>query len=153
MFCLYTLPLARPAQAKIQMLTTSSWIVTIFLKSLLKSLGLFKKFMNSKLPNLRSCFLKRAHCSTLLELLSLLLYSFQMTPTLIWGILPCCCIFRENLHSFYTDQYAFSLFPIWARFKQNLDAKGKSIIFGGKAWFGYVPGGIIQSNIPAYNWA
>ena len=54
---------------------------------------------------------------------------------------------------FYTDQYAFSLFPIWARFNQNLDAKGKSIIFGGKAWFGYVPGGIIQSNIPAYNWA
>ena len=37
MFCLYTLPLARPTQAKIQMLTTSSWIVTI----LLKSLGLY----------------------------------------------------------------------------------------------------------------
>ena len=37
MFCLYTLPIARPAQAKIQMLTTSSWIVTILLKSLLKS--------------------------------------------------------------------------------------------------------------------
>ena len=34
MFCLYTLPLARPAHAKIQMLTTSSWIVTILLKSL-----------------------------------------------------------------------------------------------------------------------
>ena len=28
-FCLYTLPLAKPAKAKIQMLTTSSWIVTI----------------------------------------------------------------------------------------------------------------------------
>ena len=41
MFCLYTLPLARPAQPKIQMLTTSSWIVTILLKSLLKSLGLY----------------------------------------------------------------------------------------------------------------
>ena len=43
MFCLYTLPLARPAQAKIQMLTTSSWIVTILLKSLLKSLGFYLK--------------------------------------------------------------------------------------------------------------
>ena len=43
MFCLYTLPLARPAQAKIQMLTTSSRIVTILLKALLKSLGLYKK--------------------------------------------------------------------------------------------------------------
>ena len=42
MFCLYTLPLARPAQAKIQMLTTSSWIVTILLKSLLKSLVLYE---------------------------------------------------------------------------------------------------------------
>ena len=41
MFCLYTLPLARPAQAKIQILTTSSRIVTILLKSLLKSLGLY----------------------------------------------------------------------------------------------------------------
>jgi hypothetical protein len=41
MFCLYTLPLARPAQAKIQMLTTSSWIFKTFLKSLLKSLGLY----------------------------------------------------------------------------------------------------------------
>ena len=41
MFCLYTLALVRPAQAKIQMLTTSSWIVKILLKSLLKSLGLF----------------------------------------------------------------------------------------------------------------
>ena len=39
MFCLYTLPLARPAQAKIQMLTTSSRIVTI----LLKSLGVYLK--------------------------------------------------------------------------------------------------------------
>ena len=36
---LYTLPLARPAQAKIQMFTTSSQIVTTLLKSLLKSLG------------------------------------------------------------------------------------------------------------------
>ena len=34
MFYLYTLPLARPAEAKIQMLTTSSRIVTILLKSL-----------------------------------------------------------------------------------------------------------------------
>ena len=34
MFCLYTLPLARRAQAKIQMLTTSSQIVTILFKSL-----------------------------------------------------------------------------------------------------------------------
>ena len=41
MFCLYTLRLARPAQAKIQMLTTPRWIVTILLKSLLKSLGLY----------------------------------------------------------------------------------------------------------------
>ena len=41
MFCIYTLLLVRPAQAKIQMLTTSSWIVTILLKSLLKSLGLY----------------------------------------------------------------------------------------------------------------
>ena len=38
------LPLARPAQAKIQMLTTSSWIVTILLKSLLKSLGLYSPY-------------------------------------------------------------------------------------------------------------
>ena len=29
MFCLYTLPLARPAQAKVQMLTTSSCIVKL----------------------------------------------------------------------------------------------------------------------------
>ena len=44
MFCLNILPLARPAQvAKIQMLTTSSWIVTILLKSILKSLGLYQK--------------------------------------------------------------------------------------------------------------
>ena len=42
MFCLYTLPLARPAQAKIQMLTASSWVVTILLKFLLKSLELYK---------------------------------------------------------------------------------------------------------------
>ena len=41
MFCLYTLPLARPAQAKIQMLRTPSWIVTNRLKLLLKSLGLY----------------------------------------------------------------------------------------------------------------
>ena len=41
MFCLYTLPLARPAQAEIQMLTTSSWIVKILLKSLLESWGLY----------------------------------------------------------------------------------------------------------------
>ena len=34
MFCLYILPLARTAQAKIQMLTTSRRIVTILLKSL-----------------------------------------------------------------------------------------------------------------------
>ena len=34
MFCLYILSLARPAQAKIQMLKTSSGIVTILLKSL-----------------------------------------------------------------------------------------------------------------------
>ena len=34
---IYTLPLARPAQVKIQMLTTSTRIVTILLKSLLKS--------------------------------------------------------------------------------------------------------------------
>ena len=92
--------------------------------------------MNCKLPkpepNLRSNFLKRAHRSTYIRMTFLTLYSFQMTPTLIWGILPCCCIFSENLHSFYTDQYAFSLFPIWVRFKQNLDAKGKSIIFGAK---------------------
>ena len=46
MFCLYTLPLARPAQAKIQMLTTSSQIVTILLKSLLKSLRLYYFFPN-----------------------------------------------------------------------------------------------------------
>ena len=38
MFCLYTLPLARPAQAKIQMLTTSSRIVTILFKILFKNL-------------------------------------------------------------------------------------------------------------------
>ena len=44
MFCLYTLPLARPAQAKIQMLTTSSWSVTI----LLKSLGLYLFPANNK---------------------------------------------------------------------------------------------------------
>ena len=31
MFCLYTLPLARPAQVKIQMITTSSWTVKILL--------------------------------------------------------------------------------------------------------------------------
>ena len=30
-FCLYTLPLARPAQVKIQMITTSSWTVKILL--------------------------------------------------------------------------------------------------------------------------
>ena len=42
MFCLYTLPLVRPAKAKIKMLTTSSWIVTILLKSLLKFLGLYE---------------------------------------------------------------------------------------------------------------
>ena len=41
MFCLYTLPLARPAQAKIKMLTTSSPIVTILLKTFLKSLRLY----------------------------------------------------------------------------------------------------------------
>ena len=40
MFCLYTLPLTRPAQAKTQMLTTSSWIVTMLLKPILKSFGL-----------------------------------------------------------------------------------------------------------------
>ena len=37
MFCLYTFPLARPAQAKIQMLITSSWIVTILLNGKLIS--------------------------------------------------------------------------------------------------------------------
>ena len=37
MFCFSTLPLARPAQAKVQMLTTSSWSISILLKSLLKS--------------------------------------------------------------------------------------------------------------------
>ena len=41
MFCLYTLPLARQAQAKIQTLTTLSWIFTILLKSILKILGLY----------------------------------------------------------------------------------------------------------------
>ena len=46
MFCLYTLPLARPGQTKIQMLTTSSWIITILLKSLLSSLGLFILLLN-----------------------------------------------------------------------------------------------------------
>ena len=46
MFCLYTLyVLARQAQAKIQMLTTSSQIVTILLKSFLKSLGLYLLFL------------------------------------------------------------------------------------------------------------
>ena len=38
MFCLYILPLARPAQ----MLTTSNRIVTILLKCFLKSLGLYQ---------------------------------------------------------------------------------------------------------------
>ena len=38
MFCLYTLPLARLAQAKIQTLKTLSWIFTILLKPILKSL-------------------------------------------------------------------------------------------------------------------
>ena len=42
MFCLFTLPLVRPAKAKIQMLTMSSQIVTILLKSLLKFLGLYR---------------------------------------------------------------------------------------------------------------
>ena len=37
--------LARPAQARIQILTTYSWIVTILLKSLLKSLGLYLKII------------------------------------------------------------------------------------------------------------
>ena len=41
MFCLYTLPLPRPAQAKIQMLTASSRIVTILLKSFLKPLEIY----------------------------------------------------------------------------------------------------------------
>ena len=45
MFCLYTLPLARPAQAKIQMLTTSSWIATILLKSLVN----FSRFSVSRI--------------------------------------------------------------------------------------------------------
>ena len=46
MFCLCTLyVLARQAQAKIQMLTTSSQIVTILLKSFLKSLGLYLLFL------------------------------------------------------------------------------------------------------------
>ena len=41
MIFLYTMPLARPAEAKIQILTTSSRSVTIHFKSLLKSLGLY----------------------------------------------------------------------------------------------------------------
>ena len=41
MFCLYTLRLARPDQAKIQLLATPSRILTILLKSLLKILGLY----------------------------------------------------------------------------------------------------------------
>ena len=48
MFYFYTLPLARPAQAKIQMLTTSSWIVTILLNPLLKSLGLYQLNLYNK---------------------------------------------------------------------------------------------------------
>ena len=47
MFSLYTLPLARHTSVKIQMLTTSSRIVTILLKSLLKSLGLYLKITKS----------------------------------------------------------------------------------------------------------
>ena len=46
MFCLYTLPLARPAHAKIQMLTTSIRIVTIIFKYLLNSLGLYYQKTN-----------------------------------------------------------------------------------------------------------
>ena len=45
-WALYTLTLARPAQAKIQMLTTSSRIVTILSKSFLKPLGLYTFSMN-----------------------------------------------------------------------------------------------------------
>ena len=45
---LYTLPLAKPAQAKIQTLTTSSRIVSILLKSFLKSLGLYQILMTLK---------------------------------------------------------------------------------------------------------
>ena len=47
-FCLYTLPLVRPAQTKIQMMTTSNWIVTIPSKSFLKSLGLYKFFLDDQ---------------------------------------------------------------------------------------------------------
>ena len=42
MFCLFTLPLSRPVQAKIQMLTISSWIATIFLSFFLKSYWIYK---------------------------------------------------------------------------------------------------------------
>ena len=38
MFFVYTLPLARPAQAKIQILTTSIFIVTILLSKILRTL-------------------------------------------------------------------------------------------------------------------
>ena len=47
-FCLYTVQLVRPAQAKIQMMTTSNWIVTIPSKSFLKSLGLYKFFLDDQ---------------------------------------------------------------------------------------------------------
>ena len=43
---IYTLTLARPTQGKIQMLTTSSRIVTILLKPFLKPLGLYTFSMN-----------------------------------------------------------------------------------------------------------
>ena len=60
MFCLYTLALARPAQVKIQMLTTSMRIVTIYLKSLLKSLGLIlplhKHTVSRKHKMVHKCF-------------------------------------------------------------------------------------------------
>ena len=66
MFCLYALPLARLALAKIQMLTTSSWTVTILLKSLIKSLGLKKMFMRLQFQD----FVDSAVCEVIKEMKS-----------------------------------------------------------------------------------
>ena len=53
MFCLYTLPLARPAQAKIQMLTTRWRVIRSNLLSLIKFSRLYPKMipLNQSHPN------------------------------------------------------------------------------------------------------
>ena len=94
MFCLYTLPLARPAQAKIQMLTTSSWIVTI----LLKSLGLlyFKITGKAQTPNISQM------CCRIKILSAFGLFNFHcesLISALNYKCRKCKYNFREDLAS------------------------------------------------------